>query len=252
MLRDYDDALRAAAEIVVGADRDTRAEFPDLTGQEENYTPTFAALLKERLNRQVVDGVIWEVHTYTPKHSEEAIDGTDLIVGLRLKLDGADAVTKGFRVQAKINENRERGLRVVGRARLNKQCRLMMERTQESYVFAYGEQTTKIVRAQNVLAASQISLSRLQTRSVFEFFYGFFKCDWGDFKMAVPPKGDLAAFAREHRARNAMFIVGRSLEEDTGPVDPGPKPKPKPKPRLKPLAEAAHGVRPAPRAKVRI
>lgn len=212
MLREFDDAMRSAAELVANIDRDVRRKLVRVTGREERYSEKFVTLLEERLGGFHEGGLSWQVSTHiSDKQSgEETATGADLFVSIEMDFRGA-SVQKGFQAQAKINKNRSFGLAVDSRTRLLNQCKAMLQNSDSSFVFAYGEQETKILHAQSVVEADGISPTHLTTQRVSEFFYEFFVCRKGDRELFANTAEDLQNLTRKfHYAASTLIKVSDS------------------------------------------
>ncbi len=213
MLQRYEDALRAAADIVAAADRDTRRKLVSVIGREERYSEKLITMLEERLDGFSEGGVRWEVLTnITDKQSgQETRTGADLLIALNMKFDGF-SVSKGVQVQAKVNSNKVRGFGVDSRSRLNRQCEIMLGNSPESYVFSYGRQITKIVKAQAVLDLRNATLSDIVSLSVSDFFYDFFICRVGDRDMTATSHADLQRLTSRLEAKAGVVLRAAQTE----------------------------------------
>ena len=212
MRRRYEDAFEAAAERIAGAERDTRRRLVEVDGEEENFSAKFMSLFEERLDGFEDGGVSWRVATYlTKKQSgQETALGADMLIAIRMLLD-SEVIAKGFLVQAKVNHRPYYGLAVDSRSRLNGQCRAMIKHTDESYVFAYGQQGTKVLKAGTLLTAGS-NLSEIPSKTVGGFFGDVFHCWAGTHSIDARSTRELRELAREYEARSALLIAGVSSE----------------------------------------
>ncbi|RUX71163.1 hypothetical protein EN925_16480 [Mesorhizobium sp. M7A.F.Ca.US.006.04.2.1] len=209
MLTRFEHAMRAAAEKVAAVDRDVRLKLVTVKGREERYSEKFVTLLDERMSNFSDGGVTWSVATHiSDKQSgQETRTGADLFISLELSFDGL-LVQKGIQVQSKINKNTRYGLSVDSKPRLRKQCERMVDNSPESFVFAFGAQGTKIVKASSVLASLPDNLSDLVTQSPIEFFYDFFVCRVGDHDLFASSDYDLQQKVKDLEYRAATLITG--------------------------------------------
>lgn len=209
MLTRFEHAIRAAAEKVAAVDRDVRRKLVTVKGREERYSEKFVTLLDERLSNFSDGGVVWSVATHiSDKQSgQETRTGADLFISLELSFDGL-YVQKGIQAQSKVNKNSRYGLRVDSKVRLERQCRRMILNSPESFVFAFGEQGTKIVKASSVLDSLPNNLSDLVTQSPVDFFYDFFVCRVGDHDLFAVDERDLQLKVQELEYRAVALISG--------------------------------------------
>ncbi|RUY08769.1 hypothetical protein EN991_30640 [Mesorhizobium sp. M7A.F.Ca.US.005.03.2.1] len=84
----------------------------------------------------------------------------------------------------------------------------MVDNSPESFVFAFGAQGTKIVKASSVLASLPDNLSDLVTQSPIEFFYDFFVCRVGDHDLFASSDYDLQQKVKDLEYRAATLITG--------------------------------------------
>ncbi len=207
MLKEFDDALHAAAELVANIDRDVRRKLRTVSGREERYTEKLVTLLDERLDGYVDGGLSWRVSTHVAdkQNGQEKETGADLFVSVTMDFKGV-FVQKGFQAQAKINKNKRYGLSVDSKPRLIGQCTTMLSNSDSSYVFAYGENDTKIVPARSVLEAQGNSLTTLTTQGTRDFFYDFFVCRIGDRNLYAADEGELQSLVEQLRYGAAAII----------------------------------------------
>lgn len=163
-----------------------------VTGREERYTEKFVTLLDERLDGFNEGGLTWGVATHVSdkQSGQETATGSDMFVSVTMNIQGM-FVQKGFQAQAKINKNNKFGLSVDSKPRLIEQCKAMLSNSESSFVFAYGEQNTKILRASSVLEAGNNSLTNLKTQRIEDFYYDFFICRAGDRKLFAENEQEL-------------------------------------------------------------
>jgi hypothetical protein len=213
MIRIFDDAMRAAADLVAGVDRDVRTKLVTVRGREDRYTEKFATLLDERLSKLVDGGVRWRVSTHVSdkQSGQENRTGADLFIGLELDFQKFK-VQKGIQIQSKINKNPRFGISVDSKSRLRSQCETMTKNTQESFVFLFGQQETKIAKAGSVLDVLPMGLSGLTTQSPRDFFYDFFVCRYGDRSLFAKDDRALQDLVRRLEYSAAVLITGEQVE----------------------------------------
>jgi|TARA_B110000908_G_C10241333_1_gene446271 hypothetical protein len=73
----------------------------------------------------------------------------------------------------------------------------MLANSDSSFVFAYGEQSTKVLKAQAVLDAEKTGLTNLTTQSVSELFYDMFVCKAGGRHLAAKDNQTLQGMVQE-------------------------------------------------------
>jgi hypothetical protein len=215
VIRPYFDALRAAADKVVEADRLTREKIVRVRGRETLYTSAFLTRLEDRLNGFDEAGIKWSVHVHEPdkQNKEEELTGADMLVVLDLDIDGI-TLRKGFLAQAKINTNPVFGqVRISGHDRLTAQCDAMLFHSPESFVFVYSEDATMIVPAIGVYALDARGISRLRRSTVHEFFYDFFTCWVGDRSISASSPAELQGLTAEMAAKRAAYVKGKATRE---------------------------------------
>lgn len=205
MLISYRNGMRAAIAQIAEAERRTRVMIGDVKGREEKYTEVFRTHLETLLNGFSEGGVTWHVVTYTTdkQSGQESEIGADLVVALAMNLDGVTQ-SKGFLVQAKVNKNVRSGVSVDSIAKLRSQCHNMTELTNDAYVFAYGQQNTKVLKALNVL--TEASLSEISDKGIVEFFEDVMMCWLGDPGISARNHSDLENLVKAMEARSGALI----------------------------------------------
>jgi hypothetical protein len=227
LIRPYFDALRAAADKVVEADRQTRQKLVRVRGRETRYTTAFLTRLEDQLNGFDEAGIRWSVHVHEPdkQNKEEELTGADMLVALDLDIEGM-RLRKGFLAQAKVNTNPVFGnVRISGHDRLVDQCDAMLFHSPESFVFVYGEDATLVVPAIGVHALDARGIGRLRRSTVHEFFYDFFTCWIGDRGISVDSPAALQGLSAEMAAKRSAYIKGKSTREFAVRDRPPPPPR---------------------------
>jgi hypothetical protein len=209
MLRSYENEMRAAAERIAEAERLTRRMVGDVTGREEKYTEVFRTHLEQQLDGFSEGDVSWRVVTYTTdkQSGQEKRVGADLVVAVGIDLDGFKQ-WKGFLVQAKVNKNIRHGVSVDSLPRLINQCRNMQRHTNEAYVFAYGNQSTKVLKAINVV--TRAPLSEIAQKSIGEFFSDVMMCWAGDPNLVANDHRQLETLVEQMEGKSGVLLKAKT------------------------------------------
>jgi hypothetical protein len=166
--------------------------------------------IEQAMHRYQFKGVTWTAKTLTDRgrYSQEHEHGADFAGVLSIELPGY-SVKKGFLAQAKLVEPGS----VFPRAesvRLIDQCRQMLERTPDAYVFVYSITGIRVVPAAAVIAANECNPNDLYYRSVGRFYEDHFECFIGDTRINAPTPDMLEALQRELRARKLLYLDARA------------------------------------------
>lgn len=215
MLTRYEDAMRAAARVVADVDAEVRRKLVTIEGREERYTEKFVTLLEDRLDGFSDGGVNWAVATHVAdkQSGQETRTGADIFISLTMKLDGF-VVKKGIQVQAKINKNKRYRLGFDSKPRLIKQCATMLSNSEASFVFAYGEQGTKVVRARAILEVEPSLLPGLTSENTADFFYDFFICKEGDRSLHADSLQNLQNLVKRLEYKSVVKIAAKPAFAD--------------------------------------
>lgn len=215
MLKRYEDALRGAARLVADLDAEVRHKLIVISGREERYSEKFVTLLEDRLDNFSDGGIRWNVATHiSDKQSgQETRTGADIFISLSMEFDGV-SVQKGIQVQAKINKNKKYGISFDSKPRLYRQVSTMLSRSEASYVFAYGEQGTKVIPARSIQEVDPGLVSGLSSDSTYVFFYDFFICKIGDRTLYAKDVKDLQSLVRKLEYTCAVRIVAKEASVD--------------------------------------
>lgn len=210
MLKRYEDAMRGAARVVADVDAEVRRKLVTISGREERYTEKFVTLLEDRLDGFSDGGVRWRVATHVSdkQSGQETRTGADIFISLTMQFDGV-FVQKGIQVQAKINKNKKYGLGFDSKDRLIKQCTAMLRNSEASFVFAYGEQGTKVVRARAVQEVDPALITDLTSESTADFFFDFFVCKEGDHGLHADNLQNLQQLVRRLEYRSVVKIAAK-------------------------------------------
>jgi hypothetical protein len=85
----------------------------------------------------------------------------------------------------------------------------MQRHTQESFVFAYGKQSMKVVKSSAILTGAK--LSQLNTKTVDEFFNDFFMCWAGDTNIKAENHRTLERSAKRFEANSALLLSAKTI-----------------------------------------
>lgn len=212
MIKEFDDAFRAAAQEVARAEADTRAHVGAVSGSEEEFSSVFASKIRERLDNKTISGLHWNVWTKIVPKKTERIIGADLLISVQINLPNAQ-ISKGILMQAKVNSAKNLGLWVKDPGELADQCDRMRTHTNDSFVITYGNSGTSILKGATVSAVKGKRLSRLHRWGVTEFFHIYFRCDYGDPNMACVSQQDARRMVEELKT-NLVMINVRTAEPD--------------------------------------
>lgn len=207
MLRLYEVELSALAERIAEAEREARNLAGPVGGREERYTEQLRAQIHQKLNGFSEGALTCKVFTHSTDRSREQLTGADLAIGVDFSLNGVRA-QKGVLVQAKENKNKRYGVTVDSLPRLKRQCVTMRSHTKESFVFAYGEQATRVLPTLPIITGA--TPSRIHAITISEFFQQLFLCWRGDEDIQVASQRQLATAVEEMEARSGLFLKVRS------------------------------------------
>ncbi|WP_156157127.1 hypothetical protein [Pseudorhizobium banfieldiae] len=215
MLKRYEDAMRSAARLVADVDAEVRRKLVSIKGREERYTEKFVTLLEDRLDGFSDGGIKWNVATHVSdkQSGQETRTGADMFISLTMTFDGV-WVQKGVQVQAKINKNKRYGIAFDKPVRLYKQVATMLNNSEESYVFAYGEHGTKVIRARSIQDVAPHLITDLTTEHTADFFFDFFICKVGDHSLHANDLASLQRLVRQLEYRSAVAISARPAAFD--------------------------------------
>ena len=186
MLPLLSDAKRLSERMQQAADRTVRSREDDWIAQEPHFTDRMLARFEDAVNEFEGDGVRWNARTLTDRGpgAEESRLGADFLGVFEATTSGL-TFAKGFLSQAKSLENGAL-IATSEHNRLRQQCRRMLERTPDSFVFLYGSAGVRVVSALAVHSSDQRALDELGTKSVTDFFFDHFQCFIGDASLAAP------------------------------------------------------------------
>jgi len=133
--------------LIDGVVAEISARHHDAETQEHQFTSRLAEAIESRLDGITVDGVrlrvtVQELSDRGPASRERRV-GADLYISVAV--DGPDGqISKGLLVQAKWASTIQKD------DRLKDQCRQMLDRTQESYVWVYAPRGVAVIRATDI------------------------------------------------------------------------------------------------------
>jgi hypothetical protein len=216
MLHRYSDAIENVVQRISYDAKSLCWRIPrhrvDSISDEDDFTSRLATKIESSLKNLNVGGLRWSAVTHRlTSHgpsTEERRFGADL--GLVITASGRHVnFSKGFLIQAKLSRREHPdGLpQMTPDARLKRQCTDMLSVTSDSYVWVYGENGIRVLRAGSVLAADD----RVSDDIKEQTFPGFFRSalySWsGDYKLPATDSHTLAALQREYRFRHALLIT---------------------------------------------
>lgn len=166
MLRSYRAAQPIASLMASAADRVIARYDERVLPDEPDITSRVAEAISSRfpIRTHGILHVEWDAHVLRSgrgRAAEEKRHGADLMGVLDIAVPGY-RVKKGFLVQAK--KEQRLGSNKKEWERLQNQCKIMLERTTESFVFVYSP--TRRIR---VFAASAVL--GLETRNIFDLYH---------------------------------------------------------------------------------
>lgn len=200
MLRYYEMVRTVAREISEAANGRIKARRDHAEVQEPHLTGEILGAIGDRISNMKIKGVIWNASPLPPK--KEKCHGADFMGVLDIDIPGYSA-RKGFLVQAK---KAEPGSEFVKRDwdRLVCQCKKMIERTPDSFVFVYSrKEGIRVFSAYSVLALPSNDsgsyprdiFDLLYHHSVQNFFENHLECFIGDHRLNSPDIRTLDALA---------------------------------------------------------
>ena len=186
MLALLSDAKRLSERMAQAAERTVQSRDNDWIAQEPHFTDRMLARFEDAVNEFEGDCVRWNARTLTDRGpgAEESRFGADFLGVFEATTSGL-TFAKGFLSQAKVLENGAL-LSSSEHNRLRQQCRRMLERTPDSFVFLYGSVGVRVVSALAVYSSDQRALDELGTKAVGEFFLDHFQCFIGDASLTAP------------------------------------------------------------------
>ena len=186
MLPLFEDAESLAQTIQGVTDRTTSDHREGWIAQEPHFTDRMLGGIAEAIRGFEGRGARWRARTLTDRGpgSEESRVGADFMGVFEATVSGV-AFAKGFLSQAKLLEP-SAILSTGEHNRLRAQCRRMLERTPDAFVFLYGSTGVRVVSGLAVLGSDHRVLDDLGTKTVREFFCDHFKCFIGDPTLTAP------------------------------------------------------------------
>jgi hypothetical protein len=181
----FEDAEAVADRIGGAVDRTLTSYAGEDVNQEPHFTDRLLARIEDAVN-EAETRLRWRARTLTDRGpgAEESEVGADFY-GLFEATTPDVTFTKGFLAQAKRLQLNEKIATKEG-SRLRHQCRHMLERTPDSFVFLYGAGGVRVISALAVFSSPIQQLDELGTKSVQEFFHDHFRCFVGDKDLIVP------------------------------------------------------------------
>jgi hypothetical protein len=87
----------------------------------------------------------------------------------------------------------------------------MKSHSEEAYVFAYGNPTTRVLSADGVITGSP--LSKLSTKGVSDFFTDVMMCWAGDAKIRAATHGGLERVVKGMSSRAGVLVKGSTVPD---------------------------------------
>ncbi len=182
MLRQTRTVRNIAREIADAANSAFNAYQETRVAEEPQITDRILGAIEGRMQDRQFGGVVWKaltLRTGPGVAAQEKRHGADLMGVLDVDLPGYKT-KKGFLAQAK---KAEPELRFSSNdwQRLCSQCKTMLERTPDSFVFAYSKKRgIRVFPANSVLELESRRIFDLYNRSVVSFFESHIECFIGD------------------------------------------------------------------------
>ncbi len=206
MLRHYAMVREVAREISEAANGAFKGYALGEKVDEPDITGLMLGAIGERIRSRKFSGVTWNARILTSRGptAEEKLHGADFM-GV-LDVDFPDyKIKKGFLVQAKKAESRDWN-------RLTDQCKKMLERTRDSFVFVYSRKRgIRVVPAISVLGLKSRDVFGLYHHSVQNFFENHIKCLIGDPRLDSLDIGKLDALA-DFPVERVLHLTARMPE----------------------------------------
>lgn len=201
----FEDAENVADQIGAAVERTVRSLADGDVNQEPHLTDRLLARIEDAVN-EAETRLRWRARTLTDHgpRTEESEIGADFY-GLFEATTPDATLSKGFLAQAKrLEVNGKTSSREA--SRLRHQCRRMLERTPDSFVFLYAVGGVRVVSALAVFNSPIQQLDELGTKTVQEFFKDHFRCFIGDRDLIVPwlPRSERAVL----RLRGLRWLPG--------------------------------------------
>ena len=180
--------------------------------EEPEVTGRILGAIRDRIKTRRFGGVVWNAYTLrtsSGKAAEEKRHGADLMGVLDIDLLFFK-VQKGFLAQAKRAEPDGRFSKKAWE-RLLFQCKMMLDRTPDSFVWVYSKSKgIRIFSANSVLGLGLTSRNvfDLYHHSVSSFFESHIKCFIGDHRLNSPNIETLDALA-DFPAKRILKLTGR-------------------------------------------
>ena len=199
---------KVAREISEAANGALDAYVAGRIEEEPHITDRMLGAVDERIKNRKFNGIIWQARTLRTSRgraAEEKRHGADLMGILDVDLPKY-RIKKGFLAQAK---RAEPGVPLKNWEHLIHQCKKMVERTEESFVFIYSRnEGIRIFPAVAVISLKSKDIFDLYSLSVQTFFEKHLECFIGDLRLDSTDIRTLDALA-EFSVERILYIEAR-------------------------------------------
>ena len=182
MLQHTRSLKRIAHEISDAANGALQAYIESRASEEPRVTDRILGAIEDRIRDQSFNGIVWKARTLRTGRgiaAEEKRHGADLMGVLDICLPDYET-KKGFLVQAKRAEPGS-PFSQPNWNRLVCQCKKMIRRTPDSFVFAYSKtEKIRVFSANSVLGLRSRNIFDLYHHGIQRFFEDHIKCFIGD------------------------------------------------------------------------
>jgi len=206
--------VRQSAQRIGQVVEDVLNEYREgIIEQEPDFTSQMLGGIKQMMKDYKVKDFIWTAKVLTDRSptAQEKIYGADFMGVLNITAPQY-TVQKGFLAQAK---------RIEPGVRMNKndykkmvdQCKEMLKRTLDSFLFLYTKEKVSVVPALSILGSYRnnktINPHIHYSRDIVRFFEEHFESFIGDPKINAPDINVLKSIKEEWRARDLLFLGAR-------------------------------------------
>ena len=223
MLKGYRFIRKMAAQIekatddvasrIIGLHDTPAAREEEITSQmRSEITLHLLEAVKEQLNGKFINGLFFDVYTYTKK--QEHVVGADLAGIISMTVDDI-TITKGYLAQAKVakaayRDDKNKLHARVYDPRLSDQTQKMLDISSSSVVFIYSKYGVHVVpaTATKLWNRNRVDTTKQYYMSLGEYYSEMYRSFVGDTNLAkvyTNPK-ELELVAERTRAANVLLI----------------------------------------------